>query len=325
MLLEAVAHSKIAEFGRVPVPGDRVAAGPVAGRHGADIKRHANAVALVEAGPTRLGKVPAGAEIARPPRGIGLEAAAGEHDSPRTDFDRALLDPCAHAPHAGVVGKKGMPWRSVVDGDARLRSGPVERLDEARPAAPGFDRKPAPEAKVAVLPLERLAAVARLKAHALLAHPEQGAVAAGDELLHEVRVGAVLGKPCHVVVIVGLGVGAEIGLGQLALGEVGHQRAERVGPAKNHSHGACGICAVAAALFLRRGLQQPHARPGLRRRKRCRERGVAAAHDHDIGLERLGHPTSTFLAVPPRTVRRDVSLPGRGSVLSRRPNSGGDE
>ena len=189
-----------------------------------------------------------------------------------------------------------MPRRLVVDGDARLRSGLVERRDEARPAAPGFDGEPAPEAKAAVLPLECLAAVARLKAHALLAHPEQGVVAAGDELLHEVGVGAVLGEPRHVVVIVGLGVGAEVGLGQLALGEVGHQRAERVGPVEDHPHGACGIGAVAAPLGLWRGFQQPHAGAGLRRGERCRERGVAAAHDHDIGLERLGHaaPTTSY-------------------------------
>ena len=120
-------------------------------------------------------------------------------------------------------------------------------------------------------------------------------MAAGHELLHEVGIGAVLGEPRHVVVIVGLGVGAEVGFGQLALGEVGHQRAERIGAVEDHPHGACGIGAVAAALFFRRGFQEPHACAGLRRGERRCERGVAAAHDHNIGRERLGHPIPVVL------------------------------
>jgi len=109
-----------------------------------------------------------------------------------------------------------------VGGDLRLRRGVVESGHEARPAAPGFDREPAPEAKAAVLSLEGLAAVARLQAQALLAQPEQCGVAAGHELLDQIGVGAVLGQPRHVVVVVRLGVGAEVGLRQLAVGEIGH-------------------------------------------------------------------------------------------------------
>ena len=212
------------------------------------------------------------------------------------DVCRAPADARDHTVHAVVVREQRERRRLVVDGDARLCRGLVERLDEARPAAPGFDREPTPEAEASVLPLERLAAVARLKAHALLAQPDEGGMAAGDELLHEVGVGAVPGEPRHVVVVVGLGVGAEVGLGQLALREVGHQRAERIGPVEDHPHGAGGIGAVAAALGLRRGFQQAHAGAGLCRGERRRERGVAAAHDHDIRRERFGHVTPAILA-----------------------------
>ena len=182
-----------------------------------------------------------------------------------------------------------------MDGDARLRRGLVERGDEARPAAPGLDRQPAPEAEAAVFLLEGLAAVTRLEAHAVLAQPEQGGVAAGHELLDQVGVGAVLGQARHVVVIVCFGVGAEIGLRQLTAGEIGHQRAERIDAVEDHPHGAGGIGAIAAPLFLGRGFEQAHASAGLGRGERCRERGVAAAHDHDIGCQRLGHPTLAVL------------------------------
>ena len=54
-----------------------------------------------------------------------------------------------------------------MDGNARFCRGLVERGDETRPAAPGLDREPAPEAEAAVFLLESLAAVTRLEAHAL--------------------------------------------------------------------------------------------------------------------------------------------------------------
>ena len=184
------------------------------------------------------------------------------------NLDRAPVDPRAHAAHAGVVGEERAGLGLVMDGDARLRRGLVERGDEARPAAPGLDREPAPEAEAAVSLLESLAAVTRLEAHAVLAQPEQGGVAAGHELLDQVGVGAVLGQPSHVVVIVRFGVGAEFGLRQLTVGEIGHQRTERIGAVEDHPHGAGGIGAVAAPLFFRRGFEQAYASAGLGRGER---------------------------------------------------------
>ena len=267
---------------------------PVARRHGAGLQRHADAVALVEAGAAHLGEVPAGPQIACPPGGVGLEAAAGEHHGPGVDLHRAAVYPRAHACDAAIAREQGLGLRLVVDGDARPCRSLVERRDEPRPAAPGLDGEPAPEAE-APAALEGLAAVAGLEAHAVPAQPEQGGMAAGDELLDQVGVGAVLAEPRQVVVIGVRRVGPEIRLRQLALGKIGHQRAQRVAAVEDHPHGAGGVGAVAAAFRFRRGLQQPHAGARLGCRKRGRERGVAAAHDHDIGVERLAHPASAIL------------------------------
>ena len=176
-----------------------------------------------------------------------------------------------------------------MDGDARLPCSAVKRIDQARAAAPRLDGEPAPEPEAAILLLEGLAAVARLEPHALATQPAEHAVALGDELFHQVRVGAVPGEPRHVVVVVGFAVGAEIGFRELALGEVGHRRAKRLRVVEHHAHRAGGVGAVAAPLCLRRRLQQAHVRPGLRRRQRRRERSVPAAHDHDVRCQCLGH------------------------------------
>ena len=47
VLLEAVADVEVSELGRVALPADRMTSRPVAARSGADVERHAQAVALV--------------------------------------------------------------------------------------------------------------------------------------------------------------------------------------------------------------------------------------------------------------------------------------
>src|SRR5262249_58527069 len=80
VLLELIADCEIAELGRVHLPLYCVAAGPVAARARADVHRHADAVASIEAGAAHFREVPARTEIAGAPFGIGFESAAGEHD-----------------------------------------------------------------------------------------------------------------------------------------------------------------------------------------------------------------------------------------------------
>src|SRR3981081_4175392 len=105
VLLELVADRKIAELGRVHLPADRMAARPVAARAGADRERHADAVAAVEAAAAHLGEVPAGAQIARAPFRIGLEAAAGEHHRLAAQLAHLLVAAHPYATAAGVAGQ----------------------------------------------------------------------------------------------------------------------------------------------------------------------------------------------------------------------------
>src|SRR6516165_688918 len=78
VLLEIVADCEITELGGIVVPADRMAARPVAVWHRADVERHLDAGAGVEAGAAHFGEIPAGAEIAGAHLGIALEAAGGE-------------------------------------------------------------------------------------------------------------------------------------------------------------------------------------------------------------------------------------------------------
>ena len=91
VLLELVADVDVAELRRVAVPAGGVAARPVAVGRGADVERHLQAVADVEARAAHLGEFPARAEVARAHLGVGLEAAAGEHHRLRAEFDGLAL------------------------------------------------------------------------------------------------------------------------------------------------------------------------------------------------------------------------------------------
>src|SRR6185437_11752857 len=79
VLLELIADREIAKFRRIHLPLHGMAARPVAAWAGADVERHADAVAGVVAGAAHLRHVPARAEIARAHFGVGFETAAGEH------------------------------------------------------------------------------------------------------------------------------------------------------------------------------------------------------------------------------------------------------
>src|SRR5208282_3063557 len=78
MLLEAVADREIAELGCVAIPSHRMASRPVPVRHRANVERHANSIAGVEARAAHLREIPIRPEITRTPFRIRLEAAARE-------------------------------------------------------------------------------------------------------------------------------------------------------------------------------------------------------------------------------------------------------
>ncbi len=100
VLLEVVADRKVAELGRIAVPADGMASGPVSRRHRADFERHADAVACVETRAADLRQFPAGAKVARAHLAVRLETPGCEHHTLCLDVDRAaiVLDPDACDP-----------------------------------------------------------------------------------------------------------------------------------------------------------------------------------------------------------------------------------
>ena len=124
----------------------------------------------------------------------------------------------------------------------------MERVDQAGTPTPRLDGEPAPELEFAV-DLEGLAAVDGHETHALRPQPLEGRVAAPNQELDEVRAGAVLGDPRHVVEELVLAVGPEIGVAPLLLGEVGHQLEEVLDPIVGDADGAGREGRVAAALL----------------------------------------------------------------------------
>ena len=180
--------------------------------------------------------------------------------------------------------------------------------DQPGTAAPGLHREPAPELEPAV-DLECLAAPDRREAHPLLAHPEERVARARDQQLDHVRIGPVLGDARHVVVKLVLGIGAEIGVGDLLVGEVGHQGLEVVDPVIDDTHRARGKARIAAGFVLVGAFQHQHLRAVLLRRQRGAQRRVAGAHDDDIEL-RVAHST--------------VSKAGRADRAGRRPRCAED-
>jgi hypothetical protein len=69
-----------------------------------------------------------------------------------------------------------------------------------------------------------------------------------DEQLDEGGIGAVLGQAEEVVEVLGARIGAEVGAGDLLVGEIG-DLPEVVDPVEGEAHDAAGEPAVAASLW----------------------------------------------------------------------------
>lgn len=170
-----------------------MAAGPVAGRPRADVQGHPDAVAGVEPGAAHLGQVPARTEVAGPPRGVGLEAAAGQDHGVRGDhLGVPVPGPHLHAGYLAAALGQGDSPGLVAQGDPGPFGAGRQGVDQPEAASHRLDGQAAPEPEPAA-DLERLAVVGGGEAHRLRPHPLQGGEAAGDERLGQVRVTAGLG------------------------------------------------------------------------------------------------------------------------------------
>src|SRR5690606_31843732 len=254
MLLALVADREIAELRGVALPGHRVAAGPVAHRGGADVERHANDLARVEARAAHLGELPAGAEVAGPHLRIGLEATSGQDDGFAFDVLRLALMANANTVNPVVVGEQRNGAGAVPDLDAVLARDGRQVLDEARAAAHGLHREAAPELE-APADFERLPAPGRGEAQALLAHPHHGLQAFLYQDFRQIGVAAVFGNARHVVEELVLRIGTEVGALDLFPREVGDHLLQVLDAVVGDAEKPRGEARVAARLVLGRALE----------------------------------------------------------------------
>ena len=105
-----------------------------------------------------------------------------------------------------------------------------------------------------------------------------------DQDFGQVGVAAVFGEPADIVVILLVGVGADIDIGQLVVADVGDQPREIVEAVIDDAPGAAGKGRIAAAPVLRRDFQHQHRGAVLLRRQRGAGRRVAGADDDHVML-----------------------------------------
>src|SRR5207244_12718584 len=125
---------------------------------------------------------------------------------------------------------------------------------ELRPAAPDVQREAAPELELAV-DLVGLPSKARLELYALARDPLRGLEAPADQNLAQFGIGAIFGHLEHVVEELFLGIGAEIDVRKIFVGERREDRDQIVDAAIGETEGAAGEVRVAATLFERRSFQ----------------------------------------------------------------------
>jgi len=195
--------------------------------------------------------------LARSHLGVGLEAAGAKHHAFGLHFVGLSFVLDLHAVHAVIVRQQLEGARAVNHGYFVLECDLGERVNQAGPAAYGFNRQPAPELEHAV-DLVGLPSPDRHEADTFVTHPQHGRLAALDQNFAQVRIGAIFGDAAHVVEKLFLGVGAEVGLRHLLVGEIRHQRAQILNAVINAAERTGGEPAVAAGLFRGRAFQHQH-------------------------------------------------------------------
>ena len=283
VLLEHVPDLAIAEGRRVQIPLDGMTGGPVAIGLRPDVQRHADALARVVASAPHAGEVPVRPEIARPHFRVRLEAATGQDHRAGRDLDEAFRGAHDEPRDAAlVIGEEAPRPVAVAHLDAHLARAIELHLHEAGPAAHRLDIEPAPELMLA-LDLIGLAGEHEDPAETLAPHPGHGGTRALDEVLGHVEVRAPLRHPHQVVVELVLRVGRDHDGARLLLGDVGQDVApEILEPLMGETKPARREEGVAAALGLRRLLDDQHRSAGFSRGKGRAEGGVAASRHHDV-------------------------------------------
>src|SRR5579859_7196347 len=126
-----------------------MAARPVAARRGADVERHADAVAGVVTGAAHLREIPTRPEIAGAPFRVSLKTAAGKHHGSGAQLTDFAMLARANAFDAIAVEQQIEAAGGIANFDAALLRRLGEHRDQARTAADRFDRQPAPKFELA--------------------------------------------------------------------------------------------------------------------------------------------------------------------------------
>jgi hypothetical protein len=147
-----------------------VAARPVAVGRRADVERHLEPVALIEARAAHFRELPAWPEIARAHFGVGFEASARKDHRLRAKLHRLTVLLHLDAAHGRAVVDERRRARVVEDFDAGFLDRRVEILDEPCAPARHLDRH-APEELALPVDEPRLAAVIQDEAHTFRAQP----------------------------------------------------------------------------------------------------------------------------------------------------------
>src|SRR5262249_61226401 len=99
------------------------------------------------------------------------------------------------------------------------------RVDKPGSATPGLHCQPAPKLEFAV-DLVGLASIDRNETDALALHPAHRVLTARDEQFAQIGIGAIFGDASHIIEELVFGVGTEVGIGDLFVGQVGHHGAQ---------------------------------------------------------------------------------------------------
>ena len=170
--------------------------------------------------------------------------------------------------------------RPVLDPNALPLGGTPPGIDQAASAPRDLDRRATEEGDLAIR-ADRLAGVLRDEPHALLPHPEQGGLAARDEDLDQLRVAAVVVEPIDVVAILLDRIAAEVGVGDLRPGQLGHQGAQVLDAVVREAHRAGRETGIPERLFRRGAFEHANAGAVFASGQRGAERRIAGAdHDH---------------------------------------------
>ena len=262
-----------------------MAATPVAPRHGTDIERHFQAVAVVEVRTAHLGVIPRLAEVTQTPFGIGFKAATTEDHRFRAHRLQALRRAHHHTADPTTFILRQLDHGMIVtninaDLFTRLEPG----LRQANPFVDGADDGTHRPFHLA-LDLDTHHRLRQFKfMPAGVLQPAHRIPRLVDQYLRQHRIGAAVGDAHQIVTKILRGIRLHTGVKtRVFFFDVRYKTIHIAGLIKDVTENSATEMRIAAALLARCLLQQHNAFcAGLTCRHRGRKSGVTASHNDYI-------------------------------------------